>query len=140
MSDKTNWKYKDIYQFYDRVRAVLNNLSDVSLPNEYIDMPERAPYVEKYVKARIPEWQTLDEAKFEMFESAIVYFTASMFEGLVTSRAIKKKQLPTMSLEYFQSGKVEVDGLSLKELGELLLSRITNNANGSGFIGFVVSG
>ena len=58
------WNYKEIERFYDRVRKLLNDLSEVSLPNADIDLPEKAPYAEYYCKSKVKNWQDLDEMKF----------------------------------------------------------------------------
>ncbi len=137
MADKTEWNYKEIFDFYNRVRTVLDGISATSLPDKYIDMPEKALYSEIYAKKRVPGWATLSEQDFAIFESAIVYKTASMFESLVSSSAVRKKELPTISLEYFARSAVKVNGLSLSELADLLLDGITGNE--VEFIGFMVT-
>lgn len=132
------WSYKEIEDFYDRVRAVLDNLSSASLPDKYIDMPEKAPFAELYAKSKVRTWASLDETNAALFESAIVYKTASLFESLVSSNAIKKKELPTISLEYFQNKSIQMNGLSLGELADSLLDEI-NGFVGIGVIGFEVT-
>ena len=131
------WDYKDIANFYERVRALLDNLSAESLQDKYIDMPEKAPYAEKYVKSKVKLWQSLDEEKFAMFESAIVYKTASLFESLVSSNSIKKKELPTIALEYFQRSKIQFDGMSLSDLADLIISEILEEE--MDFVRFIVT-
>lgn len=137
MSLGRGWSYKDIQSFYDRVRSVLDNISAVSLPDKYIDMPEKAPFAEFYAKSKVRNWESLDETNAALFESAIVYKTASFFESLVSANAIKKKELPTISLEYFQSKSIQMNGLSLGELADSLLDEI-NGFVGTGVIGFEV--
>lgn len=119
-----SWNYKEINEFYARVRALLDNLSEASLPNEYIDMPEKAPYAEFYAKSKVTNWTDLDEPNFKIFESAIVYKTASLFESLVQANSIKKQELPTMTLEYFQRNELKFNGLSLSELANALLDEL----------------
>lgn len=132
------WGYRDIPDFYGRVRGVLDNISDATLPNKYIDMPEKAPFAEIYAKSKVVNWMELSENDIALFESAIVYKTASLFESLVSSNSIRKKELPTITLEYFQRGKIQFDGISLSDLADSLLDEIRGYI-GTGFIGFEVT-
>ena len=120
------WNYKEIERFYDRVRKLLNDLSEVSLPNADIDLPEKAPYAEYYCKSKVKNWQDLDEMKFMLFQSAIIYKTASMFESIISSNKIRKKQLQTITLEYFQDDKPN-NSLSLSEMADQLLNDVLGN-------------
>ena len=120
------WNYKEIERFYDRVRKLLNDLSEVSLPNADIDLPEKAPYAEYYCKSKVKSWQDLDEMKFMLFQSAIIYKTASMFESIISSNKIRKKQLQTITLEYFQDDKPN-NSLSLSEMADQLLNDVLGN-------------
>ncbi len=138
MAVQITWTYKDIDNFYGRVRALLDNISDVSLPDKYIDMQEKAPFAESYAKARVPGWSTLNEDNFALFESAIIYKTASMFESLVNSNAIKKKELPTIKLEYFSRSQTEIGGMSLSDLADVLIASLSGD-DGVDFIGFAVT-
>ncbi len=138
MAVQIGWSYKDIPDFYNRVRTVLDGLSVVSLPDKYIDMQEKAPYSELYAKRRVPGWAALGEEDFALFESAIVYKTASMFESLASSNVVKEKALPTITLKYFARNAVQVNGLSLSELADLLLGELSGD-DGLDFIGFMVT-
>lgn len=138
MFDRDAWSYLEIESFYDRVRALLDNLSISSLPDEYIDYPEKAPMAERYAKVRVPNWRELDEDKFAIFQNAIVYKTASFFEGLASSKSIKRKQLPTITLEYFEKSDFSLEGKSLAEIADKLLAEVKDD-DGSNFIGFMVT-
>lgn len=140
MAISEGWSYKDIPDFYNRVRALLDNISDVSLPDKYMDMQEKAPAAMRYAQMRTDGWSNLGEGDFEIFQSAIVYKTASMFENLGSSKAIKKKKLPTITLEYFErkSSFVKMNGMTLSDIADSLLSELNDDV-GTGFIGFMVT-
>ena len=131
------WSYKSIPDFYTRVRGLLNNASDISLPDQYIDMPERAPYAEEYVKTRVHEWETLDSKKTSLFHMAIIYKTASFFEEMMSSQAIKKKELPTIKLEYFSNNQPD-NYVSFADKAEALIAEI-NGESPQNFFGFMVT-
>lgn len=126
MAVTENWEYKDIISFYDRVRMLLNNVSNVSLTDDMIDYYEKAPSAELYVKKRVPNWQELDDTKFKMFESAIVYLTASYNQNYAMSKVAKKRQLPTMTIEYTadQINMTPNGTFSLKEIADGLINEI----------------
>ena len=138
MAMTKSWNYKQIAGFYDRVRAALSHLSSASLPDEYIDMPEKAKFAELYAKSKVPNWMNLDESDEAIFESAIIYKTASMFESLASSNAIRKKELPTISLEFFENKAISVDGFSLGDWADILLAQLAQDED-TNFIGFVVT-
>ena len=54
-----DWSYKTIDNFYERVRMALGAVSQTTLPDEYIDYPEKAPFAESVVKSRVPLWKEL---------------------------------------------------------------------------------
>lgn len=126
MAVTENWEYKDIISFYDRVRMLLNNVSNVSLTDDMIDYYEKAPSAELYVKKRVPNWQELDDTKFKIFESAIVYLTASYNQNYAMSKVAKKRQLPTMTIEYTadQINMTPNGTFSLKEIADGLINEI----------------
>lgn len=133
------WSYKDIVEFYDRVRMALSAVSSQTLPDSYMDLPEKAPFAERYIKSRVPQWKDLDEEKFAIFESIIVYQTATMFQSLVSNKHIRKKSIPTISLQYSDNIDNLISGMSLKDMIEWLLSEINGIETGSGYIGFKVT-
>lgn len=137
--DKENWSYKDIENFYDRVRMSLGNTTAVVIPDQIIDYPEKAPFAERTIKMRVPNWETLDEENFKIFESAIIYQTAALFEGIVQSKRIKKKQIPTITLEYSDESSISINGMSLKDLVDLLVSQLNNDDPGSNVFSFRVT-
>lgn len=125
-----NWSYKDIPDFYSRVRMVLNNCSDSTLPDTYIDTPEKAGYADRYIKSRVINWKDLDESKFAMFESAIVYMTSSLFQTLVASSSIKRKKAPTMEIEYFDEKPIlAANEMTLNDMVEALINEISGYGN-----------
>lgn len=134
-----DWTYKNIANFYDRVRMSLSDVSQTTLPDEYIDYPEKAPFAEMLIKQRIPLWADLDDEKFAIFESIIVYQTASLFQSLVSSKYVKKKQIPTITLEYSESANFDINSMSLSDLIDYLVSQLNGEDVGSQFIGFRVT-
>lgn len=136
---RDDWSYKDIENFYDRVRMSLSAASTSTLPDEYIDYPEKAPFAESIIKARVPLWSELDDNKFAIFESIIVYQTASLFQSLVSSKTVKKKQIPTITLEYSENIDFGVNGMGLSDLVDFLVSELNGENAGSNFFGFLVT-
>lgn len=134
-----NWNYLEITDFHNRVRMALGAASEVTLPDEYIDFPEKAPFAESVIKSRVPKWQELSDEKFKIFESAIVYQTAVLFQSLVASKYVKKKQIPTITLEYSEKMDFDINGMSLLDLIEWLISQLDDEDIGSPFFGFRVT-
>lgn len=134
-----DWSYKTIDNFYERVRMALGAVSQTTLPDEYIDYPEKAPFAESVVKSRVPLWKELSDEKFAIFESIVVYQTASLFQSLVASKYVKKKQIPTISLEYSENVDFDISGMSLSDLVDWLVSELNGDNIGSKFIGFRVT-
>ncbi len=136
-----NWNYTFIEDFYDRVRALLNNASNTLIPNEKIDYHEKAPTAEFMVKSKILNWTELDESKFAIFETAIVYLTASFFENYVLSQKARRKELPSMSIEYYskETNIMPMNGMSLKDYSDMLIGQILGEDNSVDFIGFMVT-
>ena len=134
-----DWSYKTIDNFYERVRMALGAVSQTTLPDEYIDYPEKAPFAESVVKSRVPLWKELSDEKFAIFESIVVYQTASLFQSLVASKYVKKKQIPTITLEYSENVDFDISVLSLSDLVDWLVSELNGDNVGSKFIGFRVT-
>ena len=121
----TPWvDYTNIPQFYDRVRNVLKGVSDTKLPNATIDFSEKAPTADRMIKQRVPGWADLDADKFKIFESAIVYQTAVFFEGYVVTKTPQMQKTPTLQLQ-FNVSSFDVNGISLSDMVEILISEIT---------------
>lgn len=118
----SDWTYNDIPYFADRVRGVLNGVSEVTLTNDAIKSPEKAEFAEMLVKARVPNWQQIEDDKIKFLESAIVYKTASFFQAFVNNRTVKKKAIPTITLQYNDTTSFDVDGFSLDEMASWYIS------------------
>lgn len=136
---RENWTYKDIDKFYDRVRLALNSASSTDVPDEYIDFPEKAPFAESIAKIRVPTWASLSDTQFALFESVVVYQTAVSFQSLVSSKFVKKKQIPTITLEYSESVGYGMNNLSLSDIIDYLVAELNGENAGSEFIGFRVT-
>lgn len=134
-----NWSYKDIENFYERVRMALGAVSQTTLPDEYIDYPEKAPFAESIAKSRVPLWDEISDEKFAIFESIVVYQTASLFQSLVASKYVKKKQIPTITLEYSESVSFNINNMSLSDLIDMLVAELNGDSVGSSFFGFRVT-
>lgn len=134
-----NWSYKDIENFYERVRMALGAVSQTTLPDEYIDYPEKAPFAELTIKSRVPLWNELSDEKFKLFESIVVYQTASLFQSVVSNKYVKKKQIPTITLEYSESLNFDINGMSLSDLIDYLVGELNGSNIGSAFFGFKVT-
>lgn len=136
---REDWTYKDIPNFYDRVRMALRAVSSTTLPDEYIDYQEKAPFAESLIKSRVPLWKELDDDKFKVFESIVVYQTAALFQSFVLSKAVKKKQIPTITLEYSESTNFDIDRLTLSDIIDYLVAELNGTNVGSAFFGFRVT-
>ncbi len=98
-----DWSYTDIADFYDRVRALLETVSDSSLPDAKIDMPEKAPSAEREVKRLVPKWETMVSENGDNFadlQSAIVYRTAMFFEEYANKTTVKRRKVASVDVEY----------------------------------------
>ena len=136
---REDWSYKNIQNFYDRVRMALGAVSMVTLPDEYMDYPEKAPFAELVVRSRIKDFDSVPDDKFPLVESAVVYKTAALFQSLVSSKSVKKKQIPTVTLEYNDNVDFTINGLSLSDYVDFLIAEINGEQIGSRFIGFRVT-
>lgn len=136
---RENWTYKDISDFYNRVRMALGAVSETVLPDDYIDYPEKAHFAELAIKSRVPSWQDLSDEKFAIFESVVVYQTASLFQSFVSSKYVKKKQIPTITLEYSKTMNFDINDMSLSDLIDMLVAELNGESVGSSFIGFRVT-
>lgn len=139
LPDRENWTYHDIENFYERVRLALNAVSEVTLPDRYMDYPEKAPFAEAYIKSRVPNWIILSLEKFAIFESIIVYQTAVLFQSLVGSKNIVKKAIPTITLQYSDNIDYLIDGMNLSDMVEYLIGKISEETTESNFFGFRVT-
>lgn len=138
--NREDWSYKNIENFYERVRMVLGAVSSVTLPDEYIDFPEKAPFAEASVRLRVKNFESLSDDKFLIFESAVVYKTASLFQSLISNKSVKKKQIPTITLEYKDDIDFTINGMSISDYVDLLIDQINDDGSvGSKFIGFRVT-
>lgn len=136
---REGWTYKDIVDFYDRVRNVLDDTTSTSLPDNKIDFPEMAPFAESVIKARVPKWSELSDEKFSIFETIIIYQTASLCQSIVLSKYVKKKQIPTITLEYADKTGFLVNGMSFSDAIDLLVEQLNGETVGSGYVGLRVT-
>ena len=112
--------YREIANFYDRVRALLGS-TESTLPDETIDYPENAPFAEQIIKRKVPKWEELDEDKRLLFETAIVYQTAirvKPFSG--GNKQIKIGQTQSLKIEYRENETGNLDDALQSTLDDLL--------------------
>ncbi len=124
-----SWNYLRITNFHSRVRALLDNISEASISNMLIDMPEKAPMAERDIKAIVTNWETFqleDKDKFEIFQSCIVYKTAIMFEGYARSAKVKRRQVADVNVEYHATdyNLFSQASMSLSDMLDSLLSQL----------------
>lgn len=96
---REDFTYKDIENFYERVRSALN-VGSVMISDEYIDYPENAPMAERKIKKRVPNWVELDDDKFALFQTCIVYMTCYILCPAVSSRRHIEQTTPSLTLKY----------------------------------------
>lgn len=112
--------YREIANFYDRVRALLGS-TESTLSDETIDYPENAPFAEQIIKRKVPKWEELDEDKRLLFETAIVYQTAirvKPFSG--GNNQIKIGQTQSLKIEYRENETGNLDDALQSTLDDLL--------------------
>lgn len=128
--------YRDIADFYDRVRASLQIDSSV-LGDTKIDYPEYAPLAERQIKKKITQWETFTGEDLTDFETAIVLQTAIKCYAQVPNN-IKAKQTANMKIEYKDKTNPTslIDNL-IEKLNEILI--MLTDADEDLFIGFVVT-
>lgn len=128
--------YRDIADFYDRVRASLQ-IDKTVLENNKIDYPEYALLAERQMKKRITQWATLVDDDLTDFETAIVLQTAIKCYSQVPNN-IKAKQTANMKIEYKDKTNPTslIDNL-IEKLNEILI--MLTESDEDLFIGFVVT-
>ncbi len=132
-----DWDYTQISDFYERVRGLLN---DTSVTDSKMDAFEKAPTAERVIKTLVPTWESFDTSgeKFKIFESCIVYQTAIYFENYVMQRQVKKRETPSINIEYSTSSTKQGNILSLKDMLESLLTELSDTTT-SRFNAFMVT-
>lgn len=128
--------YRDIADFYDRVRASLQ-IDKTVLENNKIDYPEYALLAERQMKKRITQWETFTGEDLTDFETAIVLQTAIKCYSQVPNN-IKAKQTANMKIEYKDKTNPTslIDNL-IEKLNEILI--MLTESDEDLFIGFVVT-
>lgn len=112
--------YREIANFYDRVRALLGS-TESTLPDETIDYPENAPFAEQIIKRKVPKWEELDEDKRLLFETAIVFQTAIQLKPFsVGNNQIKIGQTQSLKIEYREDETGNLDDALQSTLDDLL--------------------
>lgn len=131
--------YKDIPDFYDRVLRLIGMQGSENLIT-FIDYAENAPFAESIIKGYVLQWETLDEEKIPLFESAIIYQTAINMYNIYRNGDKKVTQTTSMKIEYFERDATNLLNFLNKMLFEIL-NKINEGENieGTDFIGFMVT-
>ena len=137
-----DWCYENISDFHNRVRAVLNDTPDTTLTNAHIDMPEKAPSAELYIKHIVRNWETLKttgDKKFNVFESCIVYQTALLLENFVKQKQPQKIATSSINVEFSSTPNYKPE-ITLKDTLMNLISQLDEEETGqTSFYGFRVT-
>lgn len=133
------FKYSDIDRFHERVTSLLN-VGPTGIKSDEIDYPENAPAAERRMKSLVPNWAELDEEKFAMFESCIVYMTCWILCPIANNRRVSKQTTPSLSLQYVSGITDERSCDRFNDLINDLLEEINDEEPGeSSFYGFRVT-
>lgn len=99
---ESQFEYKKIKDFYDRVRFSLN-LSRNMMPDGMIDYDENAPMAEYYIKKQLPNWNELDEQKYTLFQLCIIYMTCYNLCPSASNMRISRQKDPSLEIEFTDS-------------------------------------
>ena len=130
------WEYKNIPDFYNRVRGALNignTLSDTT-----IDYFENAPMAEMIIKKRVPQWEELDNLKRLLFETCIIYQTCYILCPQFSSSRITKMKDPSLEVDYATNVN-EKPCARFAELIDDLIAQINEEEQPPFFLGFEVT-
>lgn len=108
--------------------------------NTFIDYAENAPFAEAIIKSYVLQWETLDEGKIPLFESAVVYQTAINMYDVYSNGDKKVTQTTSMKIEYFERDVSQLIELLNKKLFEII-NKLNEGKEieGTDFIGFMVT-
>lgn len=96
--EENTYLYKNIENFYERVRFSLN--AGASISDEMIDFFENAPLAEKIIKEMIPDYADLEENEYLLFETCIVFQTCYALCPVVSQRRIARQKDPSLEIEF----------------------------------------
>lgn len=124
--------YQTIENFYDRVRSLLGIGN--SITDEEIDLFENAPMAELKMVKRVPKYYFLDDEKYMLFESCIVYATCYALCPVVATRRITKQKDPSLEIQFATSTEAKPCERFAALIEELLLE--INETEVDFFVGF----
>lgn len=139
MAIPEDFTYKDIENFYDRVRSCLS--TDItSISDAEIDYPENAPTAERRIKARITNWQELEDDKTELFYSCIVYMTCYALCSIAKTRTgiFAQQSTPNLTIKVADFAINNFSCEHYLQLIDDLVSEISGES-AINFIGFTIS-
>lgn len=111
--------YKTIASFYDRVRGLIGASAN-DLPDDFLDLYERAPSSERHLLQKVGILEEIPEEKLPILESCVVYQTAiDTYSVFNRSGGMKVKQTQNLKVEYFESTENE-------NLVDLLIARLAD--------------
>lgn len=137
MPEETNYFYKSIENFYDRVRSCLN-VKQSAFPDEEIDFPENAPTAERKMKLRVSDWEALEGESLELFKTCIVYMTCYALCPLSQARKVSQQSTPNLTLKYSDTSSTSMNCDYFLSLVDGLVSEITGEKM-KPFFGFEVT-
>lgn len=139
MAIPEDFTYKNIENFYNRVRSCLS-INNALITDEEIDYPENAPTAERRVKARITNWQELEEDKAELFYSCIVYMTCYALCSTAKTRTGMFAQQSTPNLT-IKVADFAINNFSCEHYLQLIDDLVSEISGESAinFIGFTIS-
>lgn len=131
-----SFDYFTIVDFYERVRSAMN-IAESSLPNKTIDFPENAPLAELDVKAKIKEFEAMNEGKRLLYYSAVVYMTCYNLCSSALSKQITEQKTSNLTIKY-SVNEIENPQKYFLDLVNDLIAKI-NEEEMTGFLGFAVT-
>lgn len=134
---REDFTYKDIPDFAQRVSSCMGQATLI-VSQEELDYPEHAPLAEYRVKKLIPDWRELDDEKFKLFQSCIIFMTCYIMCPIVNSRRVSKQTTPSLTLQYADAATQATPCDHYLDLLNDLMEEITGEETDS-FYGFRVT-
>lgn len=135
---REDFTYKDIDNFYNRVMGCMGLSGGNVFQEEVLDYPENAPTAERRVKSLVPNWVELDEEKFKLFQTCIIYMTCYILCPIANSRKVSQQTTPSLTLKFADSATQPTPCKRYLDLLNDLLAEIAEEEQTS-FLGFRVT-
>ncbi len=128
--------YQTIDNFYNRVRGALGVC--ISLTDDTIDLYENAPLAELKIVQKVPNFCCLDDIKYALFESCIVYMTCYALCPTAGQMKIKRQKDPSLELEFADYKDTGGRNRFLELIDDIISTQINGEERGM-FVGFRVT-